>query len=184
MKNVFQQTDFTLIHRRKGTEMFKTNYFPKDNCSCLSFTQYVWTFRHMFIVSDTTTYCDILSLAGGSPLQPDTFHLWYSSSLLFDRFLISLGICLLLLQVSLVSIGSLGVFWCPTKVTSIFAFLAGRDSLLWPGNNPLTPCWPAVLPSSVSFSGVVLLPFENLWMLLGSVVGLHNSSPEKWGTFN
>ena len=114
----------------------------------------------------------------------DTFHLWYSSSLLLDRFLISLGICLLLLQVALVSIGSLGVFWCPTKVTSLFAFLAGRDSLLWPGNNPLTTCWPAVLSSSVSFSGVVLLPFENLWMLLGSVVGLHNSSPEKWGTFN
>ena len=28
---IFQQIDGTLIHQRKGTKMFKTNYFPKDN---------------------------------------------------------------------------------------------------------------------------------------------------------
>lgn len=132
----------------------------------------------------TSTYCDILSLAGGSPLQPDTFHLWYSSSLLFDELFISLGICLLLLQESLMSIGSLSVFWCAPKVTSTFVFSAGRDSLLWTGNTPLTTCWAAVLPSSVFSSVTALLLFENLRMLLGSAVNLHSSSPKTWGTLN
>ena len=43
----------------------------------------------------TTTHCDILSFAGGSPLQPDTFHLWYSSSFLLDTFLLLLDVCVL-----------------------------------------------------------------------------------------
>jgi len=132
----------------------------------------------------TSTYCDILSLAGGSPLQPDTFHLWYSSSLLFDEFFISLGICLLLLQESFMPIGSLGVFWCAPKVTSTFVFSAGRDSLLWIGNTPPITCWAAVLPSGAFSSVTALLPFENLRMLLGSAVNLHSSSPKTWGTLN
>lgn len=46
-------------------------------------------------ITTTTTHCDILSFAGGSPLQPDTFHLWYSSSFLLDTFLLLLDVCVL-----------------------------------------------------------------------------------------